>query len=530
MRISTAQYYATTAANYSRNLQNVMKTAEQASSGLKLETAADDPVGAARLLQLEQQKAMLGQYTTNISALNTAQAQEESVLDSINNVLQKVSELAVRAGGGSLNDEDRKSIAAELKQSEEQLLSLMNSKDANGKFIFSGASNNTQPFVRNSDGTYSYQGDQTQLELKIGDSMSLGLNDTGWEVFQQAVNAARSSTTMTAPAVNDGRVDLSPGLVSSGPAFDASFRGGQPYTMAFTSSTQFVITDALGNDVTAEATGGGKFDPNAKGGSDVNFRGVTFKLDITFQAGDNPADSAAADAVIAGHSFQLTAKPDSFVANRAPSNTSTAIISQSTVTNAADYKSFFPEGGAVLKFTGPGTFELYARPLTSTSTPVTTGTVVAGVATAAGVSFTLGGTPPTPAAGDQFDIAVNTHQSQNVLDTISQLRSALDAPVQGNPAAQRFLEDTVASSIANLNNAKNQVDLARGAIGARGNVMDMQAEQNSSTGLINESTGNSIKNADPAEVLTRLTLQQTMLQAAQLAFAKVSQLSLFNKL
>ncbi|HEF4762139.1 TPA: flagellar hook-associated protein 3 [Pseudomonas putida] len=530
MRISTAQYYATTAANYSRNLNNVMKTAEQASSNLKVTTAADDPVGAARLLQLDQQKAMLGQYTTNINALNTAQAQEESVLDSINNTLQKASELAVRAGGGSLNDDDRKSIAAELKQVEEQLLSLMNSKDANGKYIFSGASNNTQPFVKNSDGTYSYQGDQTQLQLKIGDSMSLGLNDTGWDVFQQAINAARSSTTMTLPAVDDGRVALSPGLVNSGPDFDAKFRNGQPYTLSFSSSTQYVITDALGNDVTAESTQGGKFDPNAKGGSDINFRGVTFKLDITFQPGDNPTDSTSADAVIAGHSFQLTAKPDSFVSNRAPGNSSTAIISQTSVTNAADYKSFFPDGGAVLKFTGPGTFELYARPLTSTSTPVTTGTVTAGVATAAGVSFTLGGTPPTPAAGDQFDIAVNTHQTQNVLDTISQLRAALDAPTDGKPAAQRFLSDTIASSLANLNNAKNQVDLARGAIGARGNVMDMQSEQNTSTGLINESTTSGIRDADPAEVLTRLTLQQTMLQAAQLAFAKVSQLSLFNKL
>lgn len=525
MRISTAQYYATTAANYQRNFNNAIKTAEQASSGVKLETAADDPIGAARLLQLDQQKAMLGQYATNISALNTAQAQEESVLDSINNVLQKVSELAVRAGGGSLNDDDRKSIAAELSASEDQLLSLMNSKDANGKYIFSGASNNTQPFARNSDGTYSYQGDQTQLQLKIGDSMSLGLNDTGWDVFQQAINAARSSTTMTAPAVDDGRVALSPGLVSSGPAFDASFRSGQPYTLAFTSSTQFSITDALGNDVTAEASQGGVFDPNAKGGSDVNFRGVTFKLDITFQAGDN---ATTADAVIAGHSFQLTAKPDSFVSNRAPSNGSTALVSQTSVTNAADYQSFFPEGGAVLKFTGPTTFDLYARPLTSSSTPVTSGTVAAGVATAAGVSFTLSG--GAPAAGDQFDIAVNTHQTQNVLDTISQLRQALDSPTQGNPTAQRFLEDTVASAIANLGNAKNQVDLARGAIGARGNVMDMQADQNQSTGLINEATSNSIKNTDPAEVLTRLTLQQTMLQAAQLAFSKISQLGLFNKL
>ena len=528
MRISTAQYYAATAANYQRNFNNLVKTAEQASSGVKLETAADDPVGAARLLQLDQQKAMLGQYTTNISALNTAQAQEEAVLDSINNVLQKVSELAVRAGGGSLNDDDRKSIAAELGASEDQLLSLMNSKDANGKFIFSGASNNTEPFVRNSDGTYSYQGDQTQLQLKIGDSMSLGLNDTGWDVFQQAINASRSSTTMTAPAVDDGRVALSEGLVTSAPSFDANFRGGQPYTLSFTSSTQFVITDALGNDVTAEASQGGVFDPKKEGGSDINFRGAVFKLDITFQAGDNPADAASADAVIAGHSFQLAAKPDSFVANRAPGNGSTAVIGQTSVTNAADYKSFFPEGGAVLKFTSPTTFDLYARPLTNTSTPVSSGTVAAGVATAAGVSFTLGG--GAPVAGDQFDIAVNTHQTQNVLDTISQLRQALNTPTQGNAAAQRLLEDTIASSIANLGNAKNQVDLARGAIGARGNVMDMQSDQNQSAGLINDSTQNGIKNTDPAEVLTRLTLQQTMLQAAQLAFSKISQLGLFNKL
>ncbi len=345
MRISTAQYYATTAANYQRNFNNVVKTAEQASSGVKLETAADDPVGAARLLQLDQQKAMLGQYTTNISALNTAQAQEEAVLDSINNVLQKVSELTVRAGGGSLNDDDRKSIAAELGASEDQLLSLMNSKDANGKFIFSGASNNTEPFVRNSDGTYSYQGDQTQLQLKIGDSMSLGLNDTGWDVFQQAINASRSSTTMTAPAVDDGRVALSEGLVTSAPSFDASFRGGQPYTLSFSSSTQFVITDALGNDVTAEASQGGVFDPKKEGGSDISFRGAVFKLDITFQAGDDPGNTASADAVIAGHSFQLAAKPDSFVANRAPGNGSTAVIGQASVTNATDYKSFFLKAG-----------------------------------------------------------------------------------------------------------------------------------------------------------------------------------------
>ncbi|WP_095148576.1 flagellar hook-associated protein 3 [Pseudomonas sp. Irchel s3a18] len=524
MRISTAQFYQNTAASYQRNLNNLLKTAEQASSGIKLETAGDDPVGAARLLQLEQQSALLGQYNTNITALKTAQAQEESVLDSINTVLQKVSELAVRAGSISLNDDDRMSIAAEVGQAEEQLLSLMNSKDAAGNYLFSGASNDVAPFSRNADGTYSYNGDQSQLELKIGDSLSLGLNDSGWSVFQQAINSSRTATTLTAPAVDDGRVALSPGLVSSSPEFNSKFRGGEPYSLSFVSSTQFKITDAAGNDVTAEASEGGTFDPKAKGGSDVTFRGMTFALDVTFQDSDI---GAGEDAAIAGHSFQLSAKPDSFVSSRSPGNSSTALVTQTSVSNPSDYAGFFPEGGAVLKFTSATTFELYASPLTSDSQPVSTGSVAGGVATAAGVSFSVSG---TPVADDQFNISVNTHQTQNVLDTLSQFRQALETPVQGDAAAQRSFDSTVASTIANLGNAKSQVDLTRGAIGARGNVMDMQSDQNQSAGLINTSTQSGIREADPAEVLTRLTLQQTMLQAAQLAFSKISQLGLFNKL
>ena len=88
----------------------------------------------------------------------------------------------------------------------------------------------------------------------------------------------------------------------------------------------------------------------------------------------------------------------------------------------------------------------------------------------------------------------------------------------------------MASTISNLSNAKNQVDLARGAIGARGNVMAMQRDQIQSSNLLNTAAQASIEDTDPAEVLTRLSLQPTMLQAAQLAFSKISHLVLFNKL
>lgn len=88
------------------------------------------------------------------------------------------------------------------------------------------------------------------------------------------------------------------------------------------------------------------------------------------------------------------------------------------------YNSTFPSGSAILKFTSATNFDLYAAPLTADSKPVSSGVVGPGnVATAAGVSFTLTGAP-SPAANDQFSVSVNTHETQNILDTVSQLKNA----------------------------------------------------------------------------------------------------------
>ena len=57
--------------------------------------------------------------------------------------------MAVEAGSGALSDEDRSSIASELEQIENQLYALMNSKDANGQYLFAGSSSGTQPYVKN---------------------------------------------------------------------------------------------------------------------------------------------------------------------------------------------------------------------------------------------------------------------------------------------------------------------------------------------------------------------------------------------
>lgn len=341
MRISTAQYYEITAANYQRNFNKAIATSNEASSLVRINTAADDPIGAGRLLQLGQQSAMLDQYKTNIGSTKNALSLQETTLDSIGTALQRVKELALAASNGIATDADRKAYASELGQIQQQVLGLMNSKDASGNYLFSGSKTDTAPYSQNADGTYSYNGDQTTIDLGIGDGMTVGTNTTGWDAFQQTINTSRTQTTMTAPAVDDGRVVLSNGTVGTSSTYNAKFTGGQPYTVSFLSSTQLKITDSLGNDVTAEASQNGLIS-NANGANQtVSFRGVDLKLNINLKSGDtNP------DAVIAGHSFNLSSTSDTFNTSRSAGNPSTAVITGSSVTDPTAYTNAFQIGRA----------------------------------------------------------------------------------------------------------------------------------------------------------------------------------------
>ncbi|MBP1125439.1 MULTISPECIES: flagellar hook-associated protein 3 [Pseudomonas] len=534
MRISTQQYFDTTAAKYQTNYSSLVQAQDQASTGVRVQTAADDPVAAARLLMLQQQKDMLGQFNTNVTSLKNSLTNEESVLQSINLALGRASELALRAGG-SLSDADRRSVASEVGAIEDQVLGLLNSKDSSGNYLFSGSKTDTPPYSRNSDGTYNYQGDETPLSLQVSDTLSISAGDTGKNILEGAVNSSRTQATWIAPAVvppatqpvaNDNKVALSAGLVTNGIDYTNKFADGQPYKLTFSSSTQYTVVDKNGVDITSQIPGNGTFDSTKEGSSSVNLRGV--KFDINFNLGD-VASGPNSDAVVKDRSFSLEAKPDTFSVSRTASNPSTAQLSNARVTNQASYASTFPaNNGAVIKFTSATAYQVYAQPYTSESKSIATGDTGGGTTVvAAGVTFDVSGTPQS---GDQFAVGAATQKTQNALDTLSQLRQALELPADGSPAATVKLKDALSAAISNFTNSSTQIDVVRGSIGARQNALDTQASENASIGLANTSTMSDLGNIDTAQAAINLTLQQTMLQASQLAFVKISQLSLFNKM
>ncbi len=278
MRISTPQAFNNGVAGLQRNYANVMRTQEQISTGNRILTPADDPVASVRLLQLEQQQNVLSQYNANLTAAKNSLTQEEVTLNSVNTVLQRVRELAVQAGNGGLSAEDRKSIAAELRECEDELLSLMNTRNARGEYLFSGFQGKTQPFVRAADGSYSYQGDEGQRNLQIASSLNIPISDNGKSIFENVTNAGRYRLEVDSSAAAPGStLSVSSPLVLD----EVAVAGNPPFPAAgvgvrFTSETEYVVYDLALSDPNPVLASGSVDGDTA---DELVFRGVMIKFD-----------------------------------------------------------------------------------------------------------------------------------------------------------------------------------------------------------------------------------------------------------
>lgn len=190
MRISTTQVYQRGIDTMLDQQARVFKTQLQLSSNKRFLSPADDPTAAAQVLGLSESLAITNQYRTNAKAAQTRLEIEETSLDSAINALQRARELAVRGLNDTESAESRRGIAQEIRQIMDQVLSLANTRDPNGEYIFAGAQSLTQPFSHDGSGGFTYSGDQSPRQLQVGPSRQIAAGDSGLDVFMKIDNAA----------------------------------------------------------------------------------------------------------------------------------------------------------------------------------------------------------------------------------------------------------------------------------------------------------------------------------------------------
>jgi flagellar hook-associated protein 3 FlgL len=119
---------------------------DKASSLNKISRPSDDPAATAQALETRALLAANAQYGRNIDDGNTWLTAADSALEQATNVMQRIKDLTVQAGNGTLNQSGKNAIANELDSLNKDLVSIANSKHL-GRNIFAGSSDADSAFT-----------------------------------------------------------------------------------------------------------------------------------------------------------------------------------------------------------------------------------------------------------------------------------------------------------------------------------------------------------------------------------------------
>jgi flagellin len=131
------------AMNASRNLNStenmLAQSMQRLSSGLKINSAADDVAGYAISESLQSQVNGLNQASENIQDAVALAQTAQGALNDVNQMLQRVRELSVQYSNGTTSPEDQTAIISEVSQLAEEIKRVGETTQFNGKSLLDGA-------------------------------------------------------------------------------------------------------------------------------------------------------------------------------------------------------------------------------------------------------------------------------------------------------------------------------------------------------------------------------------------------------
>lgn len=515
IRISSQQIFSGGVSRLQDLNVNLNKTQEQISTGKRVNNPSDDPVAAARILKLDQEVGRIETYQRNVGLAESRLDQEESSLSSMIDIIQRVRELTVQAGNGSLSADDRRSISAELEQRLEALASQANTQDSSGSYIFAGFQGDSPAFAKSADGKWVYQGDEGQRNLEIDEGVSVSISDHGKDLFVNVPSAGPTFFTQSRADNSAGAsisvgVTVDPDLLASFAPTDVvvGIRAGTP--------DQYVIQDKNGYDFsdTSKDLATGDY----ISGDSIRYEGMQFEI-----TGASPGDQ--------------------FTVNTSRKQSVFSTIEK--LIYGLDTLSKQPEAATVTTFATTGATSLQINEAT--------------------LNFPAGAGPQdlvdainnSPAEGLSGVEARLESGEVKILSSAKEVRidaTGWDGNLQvsgarfddigitggivdtGATNSARFLssqaayDQLVADSLTNLDNAQETILRTQTEIGGRLNQLESTGEFLDNAQLYAKDIRSQLQDVDYAEAISNLSFQSFVLQAAQQSFAQTSQLSLFDRL
>jgi len=227
MRIASTQYHSTM--NTALQLANVRlgEIMQKMATGQRLLKPSDDPIANVRLSRLSREEAALDQYRDNVGALSSRLTLNETYLDAISNDILQAHDLMVWAADGTNTPDDVAAMASSLKSLAESIFYTANTKDQEGRYLFSGTLTNTAAITYDDTAPvgsrYSFTGNTAEQRVVVGNGVTQAANVTVAELadllnsMEGTVEVlSASGTSVNDPAVRaqvTGTLDLLDGTL-----------------------------------------------------------------------------------------------------------------------------------------------------------------------------------------------------------------------------------------------------------------------------------------------------------------------------
>jgi flagellin-like hook-associated protein FlgL len=179
----------------SKNNTSLEKSLQRLSSGYRINCAADDAAGLAISEKMKTQIAGLNQASRNasdgISVIQTA----EGALIEVEQMLQRMRELAVEAANGSYTDEDRATLQDEVIQLKQEINRISTTTEFNTKTLLDGTVDRR-----------SYSDNNAVKLISLSDSV--GVKSYTFEVDKEGSQAVIMTKLRSSSAPDQGKITI----------------------------------------------------------------------------------------------------------------------------------------------------------------------------------------------------------------------------------------------------------------------------------------------------------------------------------
>ncbi|PAE25838.1 flagellar hook-associated protein FlgL [Bacillus sp. 7894-2] len=198
MRVTQSMLSNNMLRNLSNSYSRLDKLQDQISTQKKFTKPSDDPVAAMMGMNYRTDLNRIQQFTRNIGEARNWVDSTDDALDKGVLALQRIRELTLQASNGTLEGDQRKAVAEEVKQLKEHLQNLGDTQ-VGGKYIFNGNQTNVRP---------SESGFQSgTIELEVFSGIKIPVNTEGKALFGDMLsNEGDIQKLITALETNDPAV------------------------------------------------------------------------------------------------------------------------------------------------------------------------------------------------------------------------------------------------------------------------------------------------------------------------------------